>query len=79
MKLPGYIEIYVRLDKEGDTKAKELTQMIVKYGVDKVDEVENKKIKGEYVKIKGRGLRTNPTYFVGVHLDTGKEVVEMVA
>lgn len=79
MKLPGYIETYVRLNNEGDMKAKELTHMILKYGVDTVSEVETKKVKGEYVKIKGRGLRTNPTYFVGVHLDTGKEVVEVVA
>lgn len=79
MKLPGYVEIYVRLDKDGNLKAKELTHMIIKYGVDTVVEVENEQVKGEYVKIKGCGLRTNPTYFVGVHLDTGKEVVEMVA
>lgn len=79
MKLPGHIEVYMRLYKEGNAAAKELHELILSYGVKSVTEVKNNKIDGEYVSINGRGLKTNPTYFVGVHLGTGKEVVEIVA
>lgn len=79
MKLPGYLEVYVRLNNEGHEGAKALTDLILKYGVKEVTPVETDGVKGEYVVCHQRGLSVPPVYFVGVHLDTGKEVVEVVA
>ncbi|QIQ61926.1 hypothetical protein bering_60 [Salmonella phage bering] len=43
MKLPGHIEVYMRLYKEGNAAAKELHELILSYGVKSVTGVKNKK------------------------------------
>ena len=78
-KLPGYIEVYLRKYDEKDPAAVKLQELILSHGVKSVVNVENKAVKGEYLYLNQRGLSVPPVYFVGVHLDTGKEVVEVVA
>lgn len=79
MKLPGYIEVYLELFNKKDPEAMKLQETILKYGVKEVKEVDNDTVKGEYLTFNTRGLSVPPVYFVGIHLKTGKKVVEVVA
>lgn len=75
----GYIEVYIKLLDAKDPEAMKLNDLILKFGVMEVTPVENDKVKGEYLKFYPRGSTVPPVYFVGIHLDSNKEVVEMVA
>lgn len=77
--LPASVTTYVRLASEGDEMAIQLTELILSYGIKKVNQVDNSGVKGDYIVLNQRGLKTNPVFFVGVHKKDGQEVVEIVS
>lgn len=77
--LPESVCTYVRLAGEGHDVATQLTDLILNYGIKKVNSVDNSGVKGDYIVLNHRGLKTNPVFFVGVHKKDGQEVVEIVS
>ena len=77
--LPESVCTYVRLASEGDEMATQLTDLILSYGIKKVNQVDNSGVKGDYIVLNHRGLKTNPVFFVGVHKKDGQEVVQIVS